>query len=129
VGIKEPPTYGDKCIDLYSRIKKDQYKDKQNKSHADYEFERMKDECLFTPKINDGTEIQSEIEVHQVKGMDKIMERMTKARQLLHEKKMMTERGIPSQMQAKIGQPDKSMAIGRNTNKFKSGFGQDGSQI
>lgn len=64
LGIKEPPTYGDKCIDLYSRIKKDQYKDKQNKSKVDYEFERHQHECLFTPKINDGTEIQSEIEVH-----------------------------------------------------------------
>jgi hypothetical protein len=42
---------------------------------------------------------------------------------------MMTERGIPAQMQAKIGKPEPVMAFGRNTDKFKSGFGHEGSQI
>ena len=42
---------------------------------------------------------------------------------------MMTERGIPSQMQAKIGKPEPVMAFGKHTNKFQSGFGADGSQI
>jgi len=62
VGVKEAPTHGDKCLDLYSRVKKDQYKEKQNKSHVDYEFERMQEECLFTPKIN-SEEVPHEIEV------------------------------------------------------------------
>jgi hypothetical protein len=64
----------------------------------------MKEECLFVPKINEG-DLPSEIEVSQVKGMDKVMERMVKARQLKHERKMGTERGIPSQMNASLGMP------------------------
>ncbi len=67
--------------------------------------------------------------MNQVKGMDKVMERMMKAKQLQHERRMMTERGEPGQMQAKIGKPDPVMAFGRNTDKFKSGFGHEGSQI
>jgi hypothetical protein len=64
-----------------------------------------------------------------VKGMEKVMERMMKAKQLQMEKKMMTERGIPSQIIASLGKPDQSMAFGRNTDKFKSGFGAEGSQV
>jgi hypothetical protein len=41
----------------------------------------------------------------------------------------MTERGMPAQMQASIGKPEPSMAFGSNTNKFKSGFGKEGSQV
>lgn len=41
----------------------------------------------------------------------------------------MTERGIPSQLVAKIGQPEPVMNFGTNTDKYKSGFGKDGSQI
>jgi hypothetical protein len=64
-----------------------------------------------------------------VKGMDKVMERMMKAKQMQYEKKMMLERGEPGQMQAKIGKPEPVMAFGRNTDKFKSGFGTEGSKI
>jgi hypothetical protein len=41
----------------------------------------------------------------------------------------MTERGMPSQMQASIGKPEPSMNFGSNNDKHKSGFGKDGSQI
>lgn len=40
---------------------------------------------------------------------------------------MATERGMPSQLAAGLGKPEPSMAFGRNTDKFKSGFGKDGS--
>jgi hypothetical protein len=60
--------------------------------------------------------------------MDKVMDRMQKARQQQLEKKMMLERGMPAQLQAQIGKPEPSMNFGSNTNKFKSGFGKDGSQ-
>jgi hypothetical protein len=62
--------------------------------------------------------------------MDKVMERMMKAKQLQYEKKMMTERGNPAQLSAKLtGKSEPVMAFGRNTDKFKSGFGHEGSQI
>jgi hypothetical protein len=68
-------------MDLYSRVKKNQYKDKINKTKDDYEFEKMQEHLKFAPKIKAVEEIeQSEIEVSQVKGMDKIMDRMQKAR-------------------------------------------------
>ncbi len=54
---------------------------------------------------------------------------MMKARQQQIEKKIMTERGMPSQIIASLGKPEASMAFGSNSNKFKSGFGKDGSQI
>lgn len=41
----------------------------------------------------------------------------------------MTERGIPNQIKADLGRPEKIMNFGSNTNKFKSVFGKEGSQI
>jgi hypothetical protein len=51
-GVKEP-THGDKCLDLYSRVKRSQYKEKQNKTKNDYEFGVQEQECTFAPKINE----------------------------------------------------------------------------
>lgn len=42
---------------------------------------------------------------------------------------MATERGIPSQMLAKEGQPEPIWGFGSNKDKFKSGFGTEGSGI
>jgi hypothetical protein len=41
----------------------------------------------------------------------------------------MTERGYPSSLKKKLAKGEQSMAFGRNTDKFKSGFGSEGSQI
>lgn len=57
------------------------------------------------------------------------MDRLNRAREMQLQKKMATERGMPSQLAAGLGKPEPSMAFGRNTDKFKSGFGKDGSQI
>ena len=62
-----------------------------------------------------------------MKGVDKAVERMNKARQIQFEKKMMTYRGMPSQMMAKEGHPEQVMSFGSHKNKFKSGFGTEGS--
>jgi hypothetical protein len=45
------------------------------------------------------------------------------------ERRMMLDRGEPAQMKAKLGKAEPVMAFGRNTDKFKSGFGIDGSKI
>lgn len=52
-----------------------------------------------------------------------------KAKELQIEKKMMTERGTPAQIKAQLGQPEPVLNFGRNTDKFKSGFGKDGAKI
>lgn len=65
----------------------------------------------------------------QVKGMDKIMERMLKAKELQLEKKMMTERGTPAEIRARLGKPEPTMSFTANKDKFKSGFGKEGSAI
>ena len=105
-------------------------KETLNKTSNDYEFEKSKDECTFSPKIN--KEMSTEeihTNVNAVKGMDKVMERMRKARESLLEKKLMTERGMPATLRASIGKPEPVMSFGSNTDKHKSAFGTDGSQI
>lgn len=71
----------------------------------------------------------SEASVSQIKGNDKQLERMQKARQTQLEKKMATERGMPAQLKAKEGQPEPIWGFGSNKDKFKSGFGAEGSNI
>jgi hypothetical protein len=44
-------TQGDKCLDLYSRVKPGQYI-KKNIEEPDASFEATKHECNFTPQIN-----------------------------------------------------------------------------
>lgn len=130
-GTGRTTSSGDKCIDLYSRKQKGWFKEKAQKSAQEYEFERNKQDCTFKPKVNDpntiSTHVQNEETVQHIKGMDKVMDRMMKARQQQLEKKIMTERGMPSQIIASLGKPEPSMAFGSNTNKYKSGFGKDGS--
>ena len=91
----------------------------------------MREECSFAPKINEPESHQGAQDgnVQQVRGVDKMVERMNKARQSQVEKKLMTERGMPSQLAASIGKPEQIMSFGCNTNKYKSGFGVDGSQL
>lgn len=67
--------------------------------------------------------------MQQVKGMEKVMDRMQKARDMKFTHKMATERGIPAQMMAMQGKEEPPMKFGKHTDKFKSGFGNDGSQI
>lgn len=45
------------------------------------------------------------------------------------QKKMMTERGMPAQLQQTLVKGEPTMNFGSNTAKFKSGFGVDGSQL
>lgn len=46
------PTHGDKCLDLYSKVKPGQYA-KRNIQEPDAEFEKQKNDCSFKPIIND----------------------------------------------------------------------------
>ena len=62
----------------------------------DYEFDKMRDDCTFKPQINYGVTQEEEQNVQNIKGMDKMMDRMNKARELQMQRKLMTERGIPA---------------------------------
>ena len=58
-----------------------------------------------------------------------MMDRMQKAREIEFQKKLATERGTPSQIKVRLTEGEPPMAFGKNTDKFKSGFGKDGSAI
>ena len=85
-------TTGDRNKDLFNRSK---LKSKHNKESNDYWFERQGDECKFRPQIN-----KAQINLLrdrstrsiEIKGMDKIMERLKKGRETAEIKKRMTER-------------------------------------
>jgi len=50
-------SHGDKCLDLYARKQKGWFAEKQEKTAEDYEFEKVKEECTFAPKINKPEEL------------------------------------------------------------------------
>jgi hypothetical protein len=72
-------THGDKCIDLFSKKPIGWFKDQNVKTSDDMEFEKVEKELKFKPQVNAGV-LQSETNVQAIKGMDKVMERMNKAR-------------------------------------------------
>jgi hypothetical protein len=83
-------TTGDRNKDLFNRSK---LKNKQDKESNDYWFERQGDECKFKPQINkENNARERSARVLEIKGMDKIMERMKKGREAAEIKKRMTER-------------------------------------
>jgi hypothetical protein len=96
-------THGDRCIDLYSKKPKGWFAERGHKTAEDYEFERSKEELTFSPSLNDHEKVQNRLEknfaspkVDQIRGMDKVRDRMERARQQNLEKKLATERGMPS---------------------------------
>ena len=95
-------THGDKCIDLYSMKPKGWFVEKSQKTQEDYEFERSLQDLTFYPQINNPEHVEklkqnlNTPKVDTIRGMDKVRDRMEKARQQQVEKKLMLERGIPS---------------------------------
>ena len=55
------------------------------------------------------------------------MERMARAREEQLNKKMITERGMPAQLQQTLISGEPKMNFASNHDKYKSGFGKDGS--
>jgi len=62
---------GDKCFELYSRVKEGQYLKK--KDVEDYDYERGKDECTGKPTINHPIShlIRPDRELNEIYGVDK----------------------------------------------------------
>lgn len=50
---KNGVTHGDRCMDLYAKKPKGWFREKGEKTHDDYEYEKSKDELKFKPTIND----------------------------------------------------------------------------
>ena len=92
-------------------------------------MENNKEEYTFAPKINKPNEKQGQRSTKDIKGMEKTMERMQRAREEQMNKKMATERGMPNQLQQRLVQGEPKMYFGSNTDKYKSVFGTEGSQI
>ena len=99
---KTQVTHGDRCMDLYSRKQKGWFKERGHKTQEDYEFERSKGDLTFSPQINDPEQVQrlaknrESRKVDTIRGMDKVRDRMERARQQQLEKKLATDRGMPS---------------------------------
>jgi len=92
----EKLTSGDHNIDLY-QLAKLKERDYQMTSKDSKELNDLK-ECRFRPEVN--KEILRDSRVQEIKGMDKIMKRMKKARVDAEFKKKMTER---SEFSATVG--------------------------
>jgi hypothetical protein len=74
------------------------FKDKEYKTNDHVDFEKSKEECTFKPSINDAASLQALAgdQVESIRGVDKVKERQVKAREQALQKKLMTERGVPS---------------------------------
>lgn len=102
-------THGDRCIDLYSTKTKGWFAERKERTMEDFEFEKSQQELKFKPEINNPEQVQKLArnfeakKVDGIRGMDKVKDRMEKARQQQLEKKLMLERGIPAQLQASVG--------------------------
>ena len=59
--------------------------------------------------------------------MDKVMERMSKGREIQQNKKLWTERGLISQKMQEPNKPD--MVFTSKPTKFQTAFGAEGSQL
>lgn len=82
---------GDHNIDLHLKSKVHEKKDIDSE---EYWYARNKDECKFAPEIikTDFKEAQKAGSLNQVKGMEKQLQRLAKAREEAEFKKRMTER-------------------------------------
>ena len=110
---------GDKCEDLYKHARIQQTQEKVEKSTVDYEYERQQDQCTFKPQLQKKVQ-QKALPKGSSRGADAYMERMKKAREEKEQKRLILERGIPSQMKKKL--PDKNMGLGKDGNKFYDTF-------
>jgi hypothetical protein len=121
---------GDKNMDLYSKVKKRQYADKKTLPTDEYEMRKAPEEYKFAPSINQGVNTKIR-DANEIPGYDKVRERLERARQEKLQKELMTGRGIPSQMKAKIEKqiPDTGFQMTHKPSKFATSFGAEGSQL
>lgn len=82
VSSSQQLTHGDKCIDLYSRVKAGSYARKNNQE-VDVEFESNKEECFFTPQINEfGSHMRRpDQNLEEIKGVKEKCQQLKKGRE------------------------------------------------
>lgn len=114
--------------------------EKKNKTSEEYWFEKEAPECKFNPEINRGPKRDLGYSAKHLKGVDKQLERMQRARDEAAFKKRMTERsgfsateGIEKARHDLRDDEDEAQPSFVNSvdkRKYRPGFaGQDGSQI
>lgn len=71
---------------------------KTDKTKEDYEYEKNKDELTFKPKMytKPGSSASKKTTIENDRAVQKLKERMEKARDEKERIKMITERGIPA---------------------------------
>ena len=83
------PVSLDPFNNLYKQSKELQRK---NKSSSEYFHEEDVEQCTFKPQINESVKMKK-VDTKNIKGFDKMMERMGKARMDAEVKKSVLERG------------------------------------
>ena len=75
-------TSGDKCLDLYSRVKRGQISSKVGKTSLEVEYEREQEECTHQPKINKpGSHMKKASKsTSEIRGFDEQKNRMAQGR-------------------------------------------------
>ena len=91
-------TSGDKCLDLYARVKPGQNKDNKGRSQVDAAFENEKEECSFKPQINKpGSHLKGASKsALEIKGFDEQRRRLDKGREKEKIKELVHERNPTS---------------------------------
>ena len=91
------PNTGNKCIDLYELSKNLQkIKKPTDKNTIDYEFEKGREQCTFKPLTNARSpkaDKRQNTSIKDMRGAQKSIERMQKARQRLEEIKFFNQTG------------------------------------
>ena len=131
-GSRPQLTHGDKCLDLYSRVRPGQYA-KKNIEERDAEFENARVECNFMPQINpDGSYLaKPDQTLDQIKGVKEKLDQQAKGRENAAKIKA-TQARNPGDGLNKKGKGKKppqmlgpaTMSNGKESSKFKSAFGK-----
>lgn len=87
-------TSGDRGIDLYNTVKRNEYAERYDRTPADREFIENIEECTFSPKINDDKQRKGkkDRDLKAVKGFELAMKRKLQAKQQDHIKRLTTIR-------------------------------------
>lgn len=75
-------THGDKCLDLYARVRPGQYA-KKNIQEPDLDFNAQRNQCAFSPRINSSGAHLSKPDqtLDEIKGVKQKLYQLAKGRQ------------------------------------------------
>ena len=126
-------THGDKCLDLYAKVKNGQYA-KRNIAEPDAEYEKQKDDCKFRPEINQmGCHLSKPHQtLDQIKGVKEKITLLEKGRAIQDQISATQARNPGKGLSKKKKRTNKepqmlgpaTMQTGSEKSRFKSAFGK-----